>query len=82
MVCLVRKRSSEEPTVARLSRAARLRQKRLAVSANPLLVSGGQAQVISRSGGGIIYDVQLTDGAGKISAVRKGKMLFTQDISK
>ena len=32
--------------------------------------------------GDFYYDVQLTDGAGKISTIRKGKMIFSQDISK
>jgi len=32
--------------------------------------------------GDFYYDIQLTDGAGKISTIRKGKMVFSQDISK
>jgi len=32
--------------------------------------------------GDYYYDIQLTDGAGKISTIRKGKMVFSQDISK
>ena len=32
--------------------------------------------------GDFYYDIQLTDSAGKISTIRKGKMVFTQDISK
>ena len=32
--------------------------------------------------GEFYYDVQLTDGAGKTSTVRKGKMVFAQDITK
>jgi hypothetical protein len=28
------------------------------------------------------YDVQLTDGAGKTNTIRKGKMVFAQDITK
>ncbi|MFK5926942.1 MAG: BppU family phage baseplate upper protein [Desulfuromusa sp.] len=32
--------------------------------------------------GDYFYDVELTDGAGKISTVRKGKMAFAQDITK
>ena len=38
--------------MARLHRTARMRQQRLTASANPLLVPGGRARVISRSGGG------------------------------
>ena len=32
--------------------------------------------------GEFYYDVQLTDGAGKTSTIRKGKMVFSQDITK
>ena len=32
--------------------------------------------------GEFYYDVQLTDGAGKISTIRKGKFIFAQDITK
>ena len=32
--------------------------------------------------GDYYYDIQLTDGAGKLSTIRKGKMFFLQDISK
>ena len=32
--------------------------------------------------GDYYYDIQLTDGTGKISTIRKGKMVFSQDISK
>ena len=32
--------------------------------------------------GDFYYDIQLTDGAGKISTIRKGRMVFTQDITK
>ena len=32
--------------------------------------------------GDFYYDVQLTDGAGKISTIRKGKIVFVQDITK
>jgi len=32
--------------------------------------------------GDYYYDIQLTDSAGKISTIRKGKMLFSQDITK
>ena len=32
--------------------------------------------------GDFYYDVQLTDGAGKISTIRKGKIVFAQDITK
>ena len=32
--------------------------------------------------GDFYYDVQLIDGAGKTSTIRKGKMVFVQDISK
>ena len=32
--------------------------------------------------GDFYYDTQLTDGAGKISTIRKGRMVFTQDITK
>ncbi|MCK4620736.1 MAG: hypothetical protein KAT62_00835 [Desulfuromonadales bacterium] len=28
------------------------------------------------------YDVQLTDGDGKTGTIRKGKMIFSQDITK
>ena len=32
--------------------------------------------------GDFYYDVQLTDDAGKTSTIRKGKMIFAQDITK
>jgi hypothetical protein len=32
--------------------------------------------------GDFYYDVQLTDGAGKTSTIRKGKIVFVQDITK
>ena len=32
--------------------------------------------------GEFYYDVQLTDGIGKTSTIRKGKMIFAQDITK
>ena len=32
--------------------------------------------------GNFYYDVQLTDGAGKTSTIRKGKVVFAQDITK
>ncbi len=32
--------------------------------------------------GDFYYDIELTDGAGKTSTIRKGKMVFAQDITK
>jgi len=32
--------------------------------------------------GDFYYDIQLTDSTGKISTIRKGKMVFSQDITK
>jgi len=32
--------------------------------------------------GDFYYDIQMTDGAGKISTIRKGKVVFVQDITK
>ncbi|MDA3807922.1 MAG: BppU family phage baseplate upper protein [Thiomicrorhabdus sp.] len=32
--------------------------------------------------GDFYYDVELTDGAAKTSTIRKGKMVFAQDITK
>ena len=32
--------------------------------------------------GDYFYDVQLADGAGKTSTIRKGKIVFAQDITK
>ena len=32
--------------------------------------------------GDFYYDIQLTDGSGKTSTIRKGKIVFTQDITK
>ena len=32
--------------------------------------------------GDYYYDVQLTDSAGQTSTIRKGKIIFAQDITK
>jgi len=32
--------------------------------------------------GDYYYDIQLTDGADKINTIRRGKMAFSQDITK